>query len=589
MRKRILIGLLLLIGLSSVFSSNLQKIYTVNDSVYKRIDLLCRRAGVVGPSSFSPMNGRTLEIALDRINVNDLSELEKREYNELLSILHNNDEAILNYDGYKLELGVTVDLSLNIADYSMFDFRNPDKAAPDRKNEQLIPYKDQNAALSLYPKMFFGDNIFLESDFSMQNNDAQLYESSLGWLLTGTSEGLSFFGSKTWTAYAPELPYRAGMQVGNKYFNAILGRFPHSIGSGQTGNLIIGDNFIYQELLALSFNSRYFTYNMSITRFDQMDYDGADLTKATITRSEFSGPQQFRVVHRLDANILDRFRFAVDFSTIYNSTYGFDFRYLLPFYISHNYYNYDNYLEKKYFDEANNLMGFNAELAIVDGLSIGFQFALDQFQTFFEDKTSVPSAYGMLGNIKYSAEVGSGWIDSWVEVAYTNPFLYMNGKYDKNQKYDLNLDYIVGYHVQYISDVGYTGYIYGPDSFVISFGSEYKSQDEKFRAGMNLQYKAQGQNRLKYSASDIKSTTIDMSNSIIGKDKDDYLNAKTPSGGWDKAEHLIKIATYGEYNFNYGFSAYAAGCINAYFNYCNVVGETAFTPQIAFGVKWSGI
>ena len=58
------------------------------------------------------------------------------------------------------------------------------------------------------------------------------------------------------------------MLIRNDYINFTAGHYPHSMCNGITGNLLVGDNFYYQEIITLSFMSR-FTYNISVTHFNQ--------------------------------------------------------------------------------------------------------------------------------------------------------------------------------------------------------------------------------------------------------------------------------------------------------------------------------
>ena len=569
--------------MSSVYAAT-PKTFTTRDDVYKRVDNLCRIASVTGPSSFSPMTGRALEIALDRIDRNKLNSTEAAELDYLYSVVSGETDYLYEEDFFKMDLKLGTNIQFNIANYKDFDFN--DSENKDRRNEQMIPYRYEDAALSLTPELYFGKNVFMESDFALKNNDHHMFESSFGWLLTDYN-GFSFFGSKYATAYAPELPYRAGIAFSNDYFNFIVGRYPHSIGSGITGNLIIGDNFIYQEISNLSFVSNLFTYNMSITRFDQQtEPDANNIT--TMSRNEFRGDQQFRVNHRFDINLFNKVRFAVDMATIYNSTYGFDVRFFYPFVIGHNYYNYDNYVEKKIFDEANNLMGFTLEATPIRGLSLSVQFALDQFQTFFEDKTSVPSAYAVLANIKYTTTMGNGTFNTWIEGVYTNPYIYLNGKLDDKGNYDYNLDYIVGYHVQYVSDIGYSGYQFGPDSLVLSLGCTYDAFTN-WNIGGSLMYKASGYKGFKYHVSDVKTTNIDMSNAYFEKDYKDRVTDFL-STGWKNAEHLIQVKVNGGYEFtNYNIELFGVGCVNTYINHNFELGKIEVRPQFSFGMKWHGL
>ena len=572
MRKKAIVFLLVLLSIASISADNLQKVYTTRDNVYKRVEALCSQAGVIGPSSFSPMPARALIIALDRINPETLSQAEIKEYNELYSILTGEDH--------------------NIADYSDFNYGHTNSDVPeyDRREDTLIPYRYEDAALSFGLDMTFGDYISLEAQYDLKNRNQLMQESTFGWFYSSQiPENNGFM-----TGLATEFPYRAGASIGNNYFNFILGRFPHSIGSGITGNLLVGDNFNYQEVSNISLMSNFFTYNISITRFDQQNIHADNPNYSDFSRSEFDGMQQFRVLHRFDVNIVDKARIALNLATIYNSHYGLDIRFFYPFVLGHNYYNYTNGIEKTDFDEANNIMSIEAEWNIIKGLTASVQLAIDQFQMPWEDQTSLPMAYGVLGNLKYTRNLGKGTLRTWFEAVYTNPYLYLNGKRynDGLETYiDYNLDYIVGYNMQYMDDFGYSGYVYGPDSIVFSLGASYADAQEKFEAGGSLLYRIQGLKHLKINAADDFNTIIDMGNSVIEENSEDFMNnLSAPSGGWKQAEHLLKLSGYGIYNFdmnNWGIiSVYGAVGFNTYFNFDHKAGNTEFQPQMTIGAKW---
>lgn len=582
-------------------SANLQKTYTVDDDIYRRVDVLCREAGVLGPSTFSPMSGRVLQIALERIDRDSLPADLQQEYDYLWNMIIDK-EVTLDYGLFKADIKLGVNLQFNFADYSKFIFTNEDGYNLNHRNDVLFPYRYDDPSISIYPQLYYGDNVFLEGDFAVRNNPYRKYESSFGWLMTGTGGKFAFFAFGQNSGFASELPYKAGLSAGNDYISFVMGRYPHSIGNGITGNLVVGDNFTYQEVAALSLISNYFSYNISVTRFDQQlhadeviyDAEGEPYvdptgTKTVISRNEFQGPQQYRVVHRFDLNLFDRFRFAVNLGTIYNGN-ALDLRFFYPFVLQHNYYNYTNEIAKEYFDEANNIMGVEAEFIPVRGLSIGGQFVIDQSQVYFEDQTALPAAWGALANIKYSIHAFGGTFNTWFEGVYTNPYLYLNRKVDSDGDIDYNLDYIVGYAAQYLSDYGYSGYIYGPDLIVFSLGGEYVSSHSIWKAGLNLMYKVQGEKGLSHSYYDIRTTIIDMGNAVIEDDPDVFMNAKTPTGGWDKAEHLIKVALYGNYNFpEYNLELFAAAAFDSYINYNHVHGDFQFLPQVSIGVKWHGL
>ena len=316
-----------------------------------------------------------------------------------------------------------------------------------------------------------------------------------------------------------------------------------------------------------------------------METPNAGSTITDISRNEFTGPQQFRVVHRFDINIIDKVRIGLNLGTIYNSNFGFDIRFFYPFVLGHNYYNYDNSTIKRSFDEANNILSLSGEWAITKGLSFYGEVAIDQFQLPWEDSTTVPPAFGVLLNLKYSVQIGDGVLDSWIEGVYTNPFIYLNQKIDEDGIHDFNLDYIVGYEMSTLADYGYSGYQYGPDSFVLSFGSNYTSDNERWMVGGSLMYKLRGLKHLSHSYNGLYDTSIDMGNAVIG---DDFAGISTPSGGLSSAEHMIQLKAYGNYLIlDTGIQVYGLVGFNMYFNYCNQEGKNHFSPMGSLGFIWN--
>lgn len=596
MKKFILVFLIaVLMPLSLLTADNLQKLYTTRDDIYQRVDELCTRAAVLGPSTFSPVPGRALIIALERINTSLLSEEDRDEYIELYSSI-TEGSYIFEEDYFRFNISPSVNLGINIADYDDFDYGNIhyDTPQPDRREYTLLPYRYEPALFSLSFEMGFSDHINMDARFDVKNRNQRMLETTLASIYTNQTV---YNGTKAvsglFTGFATELPYRAGISIGNDYVNFTAGRYPHSMGNGITGNLLVGDNFNYQEIITLSFMSRRFTYNISVTHFNQQ-YTIDNLTNTAFSKNEFSEDQQFRVVHRFDLSLFDNVRFVLNLATLYNTDNTLDIRFFYPFVLSHNYYNYSNGISLKDYDEANNLMTFELDWTITEGLRLGMQFALDQFQMPWEDMADVPLAFGIAGNIKYSSKIGDGRFNLWFESVYTNPYLYLNGKRDYGandvvNRIEHNLDYIVGYQSEYMDDYGYSGYIYGPDNIVFSIGANYSASDEKFETGGNILYRIQGKKGTKHSARNSKQTVIDVSNAVI-EESGFMENIFTPSGGWEKAEHFIKMAVYYVYNFDNSWgdiSLYSAIGANVFFNYNHVKGASQFQPQMLIGAKYT--
>ena len=590
--------------LLSFLGANAMRTYTSRDEVYKDVSMLCRMAGVLGPSGYSPVTAKELMISLGRIDRSELSPDLAAEYDRLADILESS-EPLFESGVFGLDITGGVNVQVNIADERDFDFANEFSEGPakDRRNETLIPYRYQEPALYGRARVYFGDHVQLEGDIQFGNNQHHLYETSFGWLLTHHDGQWLFLNDamETKTTSAPvQFPYRAGIAAGNDYFTFILGRFPHSMGNGVTGNLLIGDNFVYQEVASMSFASRYFTYRISATRFD-MQFDGwntengvesshYDGYEGSFSRREFTGDQQFRIVHSFDIDIFDKVRLEVDFGTVIVSQSLFDMRFFSPFLILHDYYNYTNELSMEYFDEANNIMAFSIEGALGHGFSLYASFLLDQFQIPGLETATVPLSFGVLGNLKHTMMLGKGKLDSYIEAVYTNPYLYLNGKYRTGENgekfYAHNLDFILGYHNESIDDYAFSGYIYGPDSIVFSMGSMYTASKERWAAGGSFTYRIQGDNVVKHRWNGPDQTQID--EPFFGEDSGENAE-RTPSCGWERAEHMFALSLYGYYSFFEGLRLYGGVQVNTYLNYDNIPGNDGIVhPMATIGVSYRG-
>lgn len=599
MRRLITILILVFAVIAQSSAANLQKVYTTRDEIYQRVDTLCRSAGVLGPSNFSPLTARGLEIAMERIDTRDLNPSQLAEYNSIMEEIGTR-AVVFQHEEMGIELDARFDLHGNIADYEAFDYSNNGLDAPgkDMRNDFIVPFRYENPFGLIRLNFFYADNLSLEGEVFLSNNNHHLYESSLGWLFNYyKGQWYSMLtepeGNKdlSYNTVNLELPYRMGLSAGNNYFSTIIGRFPHSIGSGITGNLLVGDNFNYQEIATLSFLNNYFTYNISVTRFDsQRPVDGHS-GMIEQSRRDYLGEQNFRVVHHFDVNLFDRLRLNADLATLFRSSTAFDLRFFYPFMIQHDLNNYTNELEAQYFDEANNMMAFSAEVAVFHGLTLYFQFLMDQAQTPME-QDGVPSAFGTIFNLKFSPSLSSGLLDLWFETVYTSPYLYLNGKYDtSNKEYLYDLDYIVGYHGRFVSDYGYSGYVYGPDTIALALGFDYSSPESVWNFGGTFLYRVQGQNRLRHYSPDIDDTYIDMDDSVIGdegKRPADGWHINTPTGDRDRVEHLFQLkgdVSYTPFDWMEIYSQFGA---NLYYNYGNDASKDGiFLPQLVIGVTFS--
>ena len=392
--------------------------------------------------------------------------------------------------------------------------------------------------------------------------------------------GWSFLNSKDGANYGIQSfqPIKAGGSFGNEFMNLFIGRDRQAFGNGITGNMVIGDNFSFQEMVKLSFFSDIFSYYISLTHFDNVENDQP---------FSFNGFHQNRLIHRFDINLFNKFRIAVNVGAHMLTDSPFDFRMLNPMMLVHNWRNNKEATEwdPSKQDELNNILGFEFEYAFYPGFIASAQIVIDQFRLSVEKDSQVPSALGFLGNLKHVAKVGDGYLESWFEAAYTSPYLYLNYKYitDENSNHIpmYMLDHIVGY--SYGSNVpneeSYTGYIYGPDAIVLAAGSEYASFDS-WTIGGKLLYMAHGE----YGYKSYLDPEKDKDKYESGLNNMDKADPSTPSG---VVEHTLALTVDGSYHILDNLELTGAVYASYKWNYHNEKNVNRGDVQAAIGLSWT--
>ncbi len=281
---------------SSLSASDVQ-LYDRNSDEYQLTRRLAIAAGVVTPSTSVPVTESELVLTLDRIDRSKLPLHLRESYDELYALFNGNEKKQASFE---IPMAFSPQLFLSK------DGNN--------RNDFFLPYRDEKPFASFGVRFSFSDYIIMEGNIPLQNAPSKT-------AIPTTS--LSFLAGKETTIYG-QMPNLARGSVGNDTFAVISGRTRHGMGDGYTGNLMIGDNFAYQELLEFKFLSNIFTYNISITHFDSQDENGHMLS------ARFDGQQQTRVVSRFEVNFVDRVRATLNLSTMYYASTSFDPRWIIP-------------------------------------------------------------------------------------------------------------------------------------------------------------------------------------------------------------------------------------------------------------------
>lgn len=579
--KRFICIILIALTCFSLFADNLQKKYLTSDDIWISANRLCISTGHLGPAPVSPTTGAEIKQALERLDYSSLTLQQKAEYDAIMDELINSSVELAFESRY-----ITLDPEVTVS-LEGYAFNNLKNTGVD---EFFIPYRDRRPFLYAGVDALFGDFAHLQFSYMFKdgpqgfyvdengklksgyngNNESYFYNfSNVGFLFSPAMDGsIQYFGDgHNLYRVVTYQPFEAGGSFGNEFFNFYLGRTRQGFGNGISGNLVIGDNFSYQEVAKLSFFSDIFSYYLSLTHFDNVE-ENEDF--------RFSGLHQNRLIHRFDFNFFNKFRFAVNVGAHMLSDTPFDLRMLNPMMIAHNWNNNSENPEwsERNGDEINNIFGIEAEYVFLPGYMLSAQFVLDQTKIYGEDNTTVPSAMGFLVNIIHLDTLKSGYLETYIEGAYTSPYLYLNYKEytdindeNGNPLENYMLDHIVGYRYDQnkYAEIGYSGYIYGPDAFVFTTGAEYSS----------------------FSNWSVNGSILYMLHGDNGKEEPFRNMSNRKNTGNNTMEHTLSLTAGASWNILDNLTFYASANATWKWNYMNQDGGFKDFYQAAVGLSWT--
>ena len=547
-RKLLTVIILLVIGVC-LFAGN-QKLYDAFSPEYKDVATLCRVSGVLGPSSATPITADELKMAIERIDINKLDSHYKALLDSVNQELKSNDDFSFDYD-----LAISPQIFYS-KDYEKIE-----------QKEFFIPFNDQDPLVYFGLEFEYGDSAFFETSFELMNtssivdksNDDKIIPgiplSSFGFLVDYRNNSFNTILNNCSVPVYGETPSVARGAIGGRWMNVVIGRTRQQMGSSRTANLVVGDNYLFQEAMDFSFFAEPFTYSLNLTHFDLQDSNGI------VEHTRYSGPkQQIRIMHRFDAALIDNFRVALNLGNIIYTDNPFDIRYLFPVFMSHNLYNYQEYPEttSAKHDEANNIIGVEFEYIPLPRLELHVQLVVDQFKTFIEQGSSYPNAIGGMIGASYLKSFEDFGVDFWAEAIYTSPVLYLNYK-TTDGKIDYNYDWALGYWRRDTrGDLEWAGYKGGPGVIALTLGSDFDFYKKNIELKSNITIKV----------SNDRAYTDQLITPISKK----YLYLQ-----WDNIVNWYyteKLSIYG------GLS------VQGRWDLMNNT-EFRFLPQCAFGFKWS--
>lgn len=548
MKKLFLILIILLLSVSIFAIDGSQKTYSKNSDEYNMAIHLCKVAGVNGPSEDFPVLGSQIYMALEKIDRNNLDVKNKKLFDSLLEKL---DKPTVDLQNEKYGIDFFFPLSTELYSTQTNDGQTL------KEYESMIPYRDQKTLGLVGFDAFFSNNLYLNLNYEHKapypGHSGNLEEIETNVKLSNPQT---------------HRPMKIITSLGNEWMNITFGRDRISLGNSELSNLIIGDNFSFQEFVRLSFFMPWLSYSLNITNF--CTQSGV----TTLDEMSFSGMHQTRIIHKFAVDAFDNFRITITQGAMIYNDIGFDFRYLMPLMFLHNYMNFssDEYYTPGSYDEANNILAIEFEYTLPKEIVFYANIVSDQWKLRSETQGRLPNAIAFQSNLKKYYYNGKGIFAFYLEGTYTSPFLYLNPKINTvtNQP-DYNHDYIVGYSIFSNGELSYSGFKYGPDCIAVSLGAEYRIPSV-FNGSIQLNYIQKGEKGIPFYSP----ITCDFTGS------EDYYSLT----GIKTHSYILQTKTEWNYTNRLSFSTDIACLLQ--FNRKHVEGaDPFFAIQTALGVKYT--
>lgn len=459
MKRFLIIALVLVLALPAAFAfSNQQKIYSVTETVYDEISsLYLLSGGHALPSSSGPWSAAELNLMLAKIDRSSLDEQGARLYDKVYATLNEEPNRVWK-DGVAMQFTASFALQ---AKYHANDVSFIDE------QDWIHGYENNRPFAKLDWETWATDYFY--ADF------VPFLAYGLG-VDYGKSAGNVIYKQ----AFTTNIPLTVGVlpdlnlsfpdkgiaSAGSDHWNLAGGRDKLSWGAGLTGNLMLGEQYLYHSFVRFNTFFDSFKYSL-VTSFFNPDSNASE-----VHQNYAASGIKLLMAHRVEFRLFnDAVGFTINEAIMYQSAEGvFDLRAVNPFGFFHNEYIRAN---------ANSLLVFEADWAFFKGMDLYAQAAVDDFpfgEPIEPASGANPNAYGLLFGLKGAFALGPGILNAGLEVAKTDPFLYLREKYDPATR-----KYGVGYHallrkwtgggIAYIDD--YTGYKYGGDALVYGAHVDY--------------------------------------------------------------------------------------------------------------------
>ncbi|MBR1583241.1 MAG: hypothetical protein IJ663_05810 [Spirochaetales bacterium] len=506
MRRFLTIMAILLISLATVFAANSQKIYSVDNDIYRTISDIYVLTGHALPSTAGPWSGDELLSMLEAIDRNDVPSFMTARYDAAMAELNaerqiefrngalsfsgviNTELYAHTYDAQAADAFTRTDIN-GLADHA-FEGRSWWFA---KDLNHIVPF------FNLEVENWLGSHFYSVFDMPLQNAARGDEFGELGSTKMNTNimmlQNLKF---NLKVMDIASFPHRAFAAFGGNGWSFEAGRDRLSWGAGKTGNVVLSDNLPYHDMVRATAYGEKFKYTYLISFFPEKQnyydtdaghpgYSGTGYNNSTVRMDGLF----FYAAHRFEFRLFkDKVGLALTEGLMYASpTNNIEFPALSPMYFMHNAFMSKN---------SNSTLALELDWTIARGLNVYGQILVDQgrmpgFESIsgrIEEGES-PDGNAYLVGAKYVTGASKGVLTINPEFAYVSPFCYLR---DSGYTDSYGMDYVGAIksrlyayeerdvHTDVLYEDYVIGYKYGPDCMVANLDASWEGEKLSLRA-----------------------------------------------------------------------------------------------------------
>ncbi|UTC74080.1 hypothetical protein E4O03_07395 [Treponema sp. OMZ 792] len=440
-------------------------LYDHDSPYYDDLHLMSLENGSAMLSYKKPLSFAEIALFHKEIEPEHLSKHGEALYGNLNKLLFKNN-MLFSHDNFSFNANLILALQ---GQY----FYNPDKTPG---VDKFIKYNKMPAPLTIPIELGFSKYVYSYTDLIIEKNFS-------GFRLSYPYTNLPL----SQTALDYHFPKKAGLSVGNSFFNVHIGRGRLNVGRTLSGSMLISDIPDRHDYITASLFSKHI----------KMDTTIAELK-----------PMRFFITHALSFKPVKQFSITVHEGIMLASL--FDPKFLNPLMIFHNYAAwkepYVNHVPPHDDNSMGCQLGVDINIVPIKGLRLYGQFGMNQFQTPSElagGASYIPNSMGGIAGIEYAFSLPIAYLVLTGEFMYADPWLYIGMTKDisfytyRKENVYASSDYDKSLIEYWLANP------YGPDS-ITAFLKTSLILPHKYKADFMYRFVSKGENEEKFFTAEEK-------------------------------------------------------------------------------------